>query len=127
MKKNNTVSITPAGRKALAEAQAADARRNPLIRAVELYDEMLDAQDAIMVAAVGNAALRDSDLFDRLHEQVTDLIGDASYGVVNLSTRAKTARLNLIWKDFLREQAAIAREKVSRPVTAEDQRPVAAM
>ena len=83
MKRTETASITPAGRKALAEAKAEEARRNPLIRAVELYDEMLDTQDAIMVAAVGQPALSDPDLFDRLHEEVTDLIDDASYSVVS--------------------------------------------
>jgi hypothetical protein len=105
MKRTETASITPAGRKALAEAKTEEARRNPLIRAVELYDEILEAQDAIMVAAVGNPALSDPDLFDRLHEEVTDLIGASSHGVVSLSARARIARLNLIWKDFLKRHA----------------------
>ena len=112
MKKYDAVIVTPAGRKALAEAKAEEARRNPLIRAVELYDEMLDAQDAIMVAAVGQPALSDPDLFDRLHEEVTDLIDEASYSVVSLSARARIARLNLIWKDFVREYKNSKRREI---------------
>ncbi|HKV25628.1 MAG TPA: hypothetical protein VJN93_13625 [Candidatus Acidoferrum sp.] len=104
------MSITPAGRKALAEAQTAEARCNPLIRAIEIEEQKLANYDAIMVAAVGEAALSDSDFFDQLHTDMRNVIDDAGDRVAGLSPRKRTAYLNQRWKEFARKWAAKARE-----------------
>jgi hypothetical protein len=113
-----TVSSTPAGRRALVEAKAAEARRNPLIRAVEIDEERLANYDTLMVAAVGNAALDDNEFFDELHAAMTDLIFETSVEAEGLSPRKRTAFLHQRWKAFAREWAAKARQRAALKATA---------
>jgi len=79
---------------------------NPLIKAVGLFDQLMDAENEVMVTVVGEEALRKDELFDELYGNVQDLIMESSCSVANLSGRARIARLNLIWGDFLKEHAA---------------------
>lgn len=83
---------------------------NPLIEAVEVYEQLLDAQAHIMCHVGGDECL---DNFDQeLCDSVQNLISSTSDAVRKLSPRVKRARLNLIWKDFVREQQQ-KREPVS--------------
>jgi hypothetical protein len=75
---------------------------NPLIEAVEIYEKLLDAEGHAMYHVGGDECL---DNFDQeLCGDVQNLISSTSDAIRNLSPRVKRARLNLVWKDFVREQ-----------------------
>ncbi len=75
--------------------------KNLLIDAVRTYDQVLNMEADIMVAIGGKDALKNFD--EELHTEVYNLIGDAWNATIKLSDRARTARLNAIWKDFVKK------------------------
>jgi hypothetical protein len=74
---------------------------NPLVEAVRLYEAELDAVADVMFAVGGAECLEEFD--ERLHREVMDLTTRSYDAVAKLGPRAREARLNLIWKDFLKK------------------------
>jgi hypothetical protein len=75
---------------------------NPLCAAVQTQDILYDFQSQMMFEIAGDAAFEPFD--EALSEAVIDLIDRASTAGLHLSPRARHARFNLIWKDFVVEQ-----------------------
>jgi hypothetical protein len=75
---------------------------NPLDKAVDAHNNLIDAEGNMMFAVAGNAAFEPFD--DELNTAVVELVCKASAAVEELSPRARRARLNLIWRDFVAEQ-----------------------
>jgi hypothetical protein len=75
---------------------------NPLVDAVYAHDRLLNLQGDAMFEVAGEAAFEPWD--DILSAAVADLVCQASAAVAGLSPRARQARLNLIWRDFVAEQ-----------------------
>ena len=75
---------------------------NPLCEAVALHDELLDLQGHMMAEIAGDAAFEPFD--ESLCAAVEELVYQSSDAVTHLSSRARHARLNVIWKDFVAEQ-----------------------
>jgi hypothetical protein len=77
---------------------------NHLIKAVELFDQLMEAETEI------ERAVRGGEEFLLIDEKLTDeihcLVLKSSVSGEALSRRARIARLNLIWNDFLKEHAA---------------------
>lgn len=77
---------------------------NPLIKAVELFDQLMEAETEI------ERAVRGEEEFLFINESLTDeihmLVLKSSISGEALSRRARIARLNLIWNDFLKQHAA---------------------
>lgn len=75
---------------------------NPLIHAVMARNHALDIESDLMFEIGGEAAF---DPFDeQLATDVANLVGNALDAVMQLSPRARQARLNLIWRGFIAEQ-----------------------
>jgi hypothetical protein len=71
-----------------------------LIEAVEAYDKYSDALEPVGYVARGENWSVDQKQFD----EVMQLTLDAWYGVTKLAPRAKIARLNLLWREFLKKK-----------------------
>ena len=71
---------------------------NPLIHAVDIFDHLLSAEIGIQ-----NIINGDNDFDAELNDKVYQLIESSWNAVYELSSRARIARLNLIWKQFLEE------------------------
>jgi hypothetical protein len=75
---------------------------NPLCSAVQIQAGLYDIQSEMMAEIAGEAAF---DPFDEvLCASVADLIDRALDAISTLSPRARHARLNLLWKEFVAEQ-----------------------
>ena len=72
---------------------------NPLIDAVIAYDEFMDQHTSLMHLIAGCSVFEPYD--EKFGDEVFELISGAWNGAYELSPRARQARLNLIWKDFL--------------------------
>lgn len=75
---------------------------NPLCEAVAIRDSLLEIQGEIMHAIAGDAAFEPFD--ETLCAAVEELIYKSADAVTRLSPRARHARLNIIWKDFVAQQ-----------------------
>ena len=75
---------------------------NPLCGAVGLRDELLEAQGQMMFEIAGDAAFEPFD--EDLCNAVEELVCKSADAITHLSPRARHARLNAIWKDFVTEQ-----------------------
>lgn len=75
---------------------------NPLCGAVAIHDSLLEIQGEMMHAIAGDAAFEPFD--EVLCAAVEDLIYKSADAVTHLSPRARHARLNMIWKDFVAGQ-----------------------
>lgn len=93
--------------------------RNPLIAAVELFDQLLDVKTDAMMEAVGAVALSNEKVFDQICEDVEDLVVHASCAVAELSPRARVARLNSIWRNFLKERATASANLDAPPASTD--------
>lgn len=73
---------------------------NPLHESFDLYERLIESQGDIMHAVKGCAA------FDPFDEELSgaawDLIVDSWQACQRVSPRARRARLNAIWRDFMR-------------------------
>ena len=78
---------------------------NPLCEATHLHNILLDMQSEMMFEIAGEAAFEPFD--EELAAAVDELIYKSADAVTALSPRARHARLNAIWKDFV----AIQRQK----------------
>jgi hypothetical protein len=72
---------------------------NPLIPAVELWSKLTDAKIEIDRALRGDEADRKFD--PRIADLIQRLIARAAYDVDGLDERARTARLDALWRGFL--------------------------
>ena len=79
---------------------------NPLVRAVELFDRLMEAETEIERAVRGGEEFFFID--ENLTHEIHRLVLKSSVSGEALSRRARIARLNLIWRDFLTEHAAQA-------------------
>jgi hypothetical protein len=72
-------------------------RKNPLIRAVQLYEEEILAEFAIAdeLLPYDPAGKLEPDF-----DAITDLVISAEKACSELPRRAKTARLNALWAEF---------------------------
>jgi hypothetical protein len=75
---------------------------NPLIMATDARDCLSDMEGDMMFEIAGESAFEPFD--GELCDAVIDLVYRASESVTKLSPRARQARLNLIWRDFVAEQ-----------------------
>jgi hypothetical protein len=76
---------------------------NPLAAAVEAH-KLLDEAHTEMMHEIGGCAVLEN--FDQeLFDEIYDLTFGASESVDALSSRAREARLNLIWKDFMKKHS----------------------
>jgi len=75
---------------------------NPLIKAVELFDRLMEAETEIERAVRGGEEFLFID--EKLTDEIHCLVLKASVSGEALSRRARIARINLIWRDFLKEQ-----------------------
>lgn len=83
---------------------------NSLARAIDAYNHLCDEECDLMFEIAGEAAF---DPFDGdLHSAAADLICNTAHSLDNLSSRARRARINLIWKDFVTEQKQKRAEKI---------------
>lgn len=77
---------------------------NPLIRAVNAYEDSICA-GIDMMGEIGGAECLDN--FDQeLSDAVLKLTRSASEAVRKLSPRAREARLNLLWREFVAKHRA---------------------
>ncbi len=88
---------------------------NPLVEAVDAYEKLLDAEGNVMFEVSGEAAFEPFD--QALCDAVSGRVSTAADAIRQLSPRARRARLNAIWDDFLREQQK-AREPAGQEGTA---------
>jgi len=77
---------------------------NPLCEATHLHNILLDMQSEMMFEIAGEAAFEPFD--EELAAAVDELIYKSADAVTALSPRARHARLNAIWKDFVAVQKA---------------------
>ena len=75
---------------------------NPLFMAVDAAECLMEMESDMMFAVGGDAVFEPFD--DELNSAAIDLVYSSSSAVEKLSHRARHARLNLIWKDFVKEQ-----------------------
>lgn len=75
---------------------------NPLIKAVEAHEKMMDAEGDMMAEIGGESVFEPFD--EVLCCAVSDLGFKSLDSVCHLTGRARVARLNLIWRDFVKEQ-----------------------
>lgn len=78
---------------------------NLLIDACRFYDDLLDAEGMIMVQIAGEGCFEPFD--EQLSGEVTMLISSAADAARALSPRARRARLNLIWREFLEKKSMV--------------------
>lgn len=76
---------------------------NSLAHAVEVYNHLLEIEGNLMYAIVGDAAF--TPFNETLCDDVENLVRSTSDVLTHLAPRGRRARLNLIWKDFVAEQA----------------------
>src|ERR1700730_8298501 len=88
---------------------------NRLIKAVELFDRLMEAETEIERAVRGGEEFLFID--EKLTDEIHGLVLRSAVSGEALSRRARIARLNLIWKDFLKEQAAKVPASSSGPAT----------
>jgi len=88
---------------------------NPLIEAFDVHERILEIQGAIMHTVKGDAAFEPFD--EELCQAVNRLIYDSADKCRDLPPRARIARLNAIWRDWL-EQTAGPREDTSGDASA---------
>ena len=79
--------------------------RNPLVKAVKLFDQLLEAENDVMVEVVGEKALENDKLFDELYDDVKGLILEASCNVAGLSEPERADQLDAMWQEFIAERA----------------------
>ena len=72
---------------------------NPLVEAIEALDRHFETVNTLMFEVGGEQAFKSFD--EQLHDAAMDLVYDASGAVEGLKPRARRARLNLIWREFL--------------------------
>jgi hypothetical protein len=68
--------------------------------AVQVWEHLLDLEGQLMFAVGGDAAF-EPEFNHELCSAIEDLIMHSLDGVGELAPRARHARLNLIWKDFV--------------------------
>lgn len=83
---------------------------NPLQHAIDIYDHLLDAEGEMMYRVAGKAAFDPWD--DALYELVVNLVFSSAEAANQLPPRARRARLNLIWKDFVKNQQQLKGEPI---------------
>ena len=78
---------------------------NPLFHAIAARDHAMETETDMMFEVAGDAAF---DPFDEvLCEAIANLVCNSAEAVASLLPRARQARLNLIWKDFVKEQRSL--------------------
>ena len=75
---------------------------NPLITAVDASEHLMFAEGEMMFAVAGDAAFKPFN--ESLSNAIVELLDTSVNAVSELSPRARQARLNLIWRDFVAEQ-----------------------
>ena len=75
---------------------------NPLIMAVDAFDCLTDMECDMMAAISGDAAFDHYD--EALGSAIVGLVITSTSACFELSPRARTARLNLIWRSFVETQ-----------------------
>ncbi len=97
---------------------------NPLIAAVEAREFLTDMEGDLMFEIAGEAAFEPFD--DALAEAVLGLLEKTAFSTFKLSPRARQARLNLIWRDFVveqKQQRAIRSQIAVQPTMASSANP----
>ncbi len=97
---------------------------NPLASAVEARQFLTGAEGDMMFEIAGEAAFEPFD--DALMDAVLDLIENTAFSLDKLSPRARQARLNLIWRDFVveqKQQRAIRSQIAVQPTMASSANP----
>lgn len=85
---------------------------NPLIESFFVYGHLLDLEGEAMHEVGGCAAF---DPFDeKLSEEVADLISTSYNACADLSERARRARLNAIWRQFVEDHKPKAEAEVAK-------------
>jgi hypothetical protein len=77
---------------------------NPLVEAIQALERHFEAVDILVCEVTGERAFKQFD--EQLHDAAMALVYDASEAVAGLGPRARRARLNLIWRDFLTKHQA---------------------
>lgn len=98
---------------------------NPLVDAIQSYDALLNMQwtiaEIILEPTCEYESIGDDPRFSDLMDDIWKLMDKTWNGVYDLSPRARRARINLIWSDFVKSRTKRKHHKPIRyPRLAED-------